>query len=236
MEERKITPEEIDQLFDFCRKHYVNQYDLQIELVDHLASDIENRWEQDPELSFKQALNQTYKDFGISGFSKIKCESEKALRKKYNHLFWAFTAGYFKFPKIMMTLAFTFLLFFILKLIQNDGLFIGIYVLLFLPFGFLYEFYIFPKHFTINLIPGKSFLLINYLKSIKSEMLFIFLFSFQSLNFFTIFNHGISNSWLQLGTAFIMAFYTIIIYAGCFFVPQKVREHFIEQFPQFVKS
>lgn len=233
---KQLNPEEIEKLFLFCRKHYVNQYDLQIELVDHLAASIEANWETEPEVSFAQALNKTYKSFGINGFSKIKEEKEKALRKKYNHLFWVFIVGYFKFPKIMMTLAFTFLLFSLLKLIENDGLFIGIYVLLFLPFGLLYEFYIFPKHFTINLISGKSFLLINYLKSIKSQMLFIFLFSFQSLNFFTIFSHKVPNSWLQLGTAFIMAFYTIVIYAGCFFVPQKVCEHFTEQFPQFVKS
>jgi hypothetical protein len=34
---RTITPEETEKLFAFCRQRFVYHYDLQVELVDHLA-------------------------------------------------------------------------------------------------------------------------------------------------------------------------------------------------------
>jgi hypothetical protein len=40
---RTITPEETRQLFEFCEKKRVKHYDVQFELVDHLASDIEEQ-------------------------------------------------------------------------------------------------------------------------------------------------------------------------------------------------
>jgi hypothetical protein len=42
----QLTTSQIDQLFTFTRQHYVEWYDLQSELVDHLANSIEAQWEQ----------------------------------------------------------------------------------------------------------------------------------------------------------------------------------------------
>ena len=39
MELKKLTSEQIDQLYLFTRQHFVEYYDLQTELVDHLAHD-----------------------------------------------------------------------------------------------------------------------------------------------------------------------------------------------------
>lgn len=37
----KLSTEQIDYLYQFTRNHYVEYYDLQTELVDHLANAIE---------------------------------------------------------------------------------------------------------------------------------------------------------------------------------------------------
>jgi len=37
----KLTESQIEQLFTFTQKHYVDWYDVQTELVDHLANGIE---------------------------------------------------------------------------------------------------------------------------------------------------------------------------------------------------
>jgi hypothetical protein len=39
-------------------------YDLQSELVDHLANAIETQWQENPKLSFNEALNKEFK-FGV---------------------------------------------------------------------------------------------------------------------------------------------------------------------------
>lgn len=38
---KTLSKEDIQNLYTFTRQHYVEHYDLQTELVDHLANDIE---------------------------------------------------------------------------------------------------------------------------------------------------------------------------------------------------
>ena len=52
----KLSAEQIERLYQFTRQHYVEYYDLQTELVDHLANAIEEQWQQNPKLSFEEAL------------------------------------------------------------------------------------------------------------------------------------------------------------------------------------
>ncbi len=55
----------------FTRQHYVEHYDLQTELVDHLANDIEKICEEQPNLSFEQAKTISFKKFGVFGFMDV---------------------------------------------------------------------------------------------------------------------------------------------------------------------
>ena len=41
----KLTENQIEALYKFTRQHFVYHYDVQTELVDHLANDIEQIWE-----------------------------------------------------------------------------------------------------------------------------------------------------------------------------------------------
>ena len=66
-----LKEEQIEKLYQFTRAHYVEWYDLQTELVDHLAGDIEHILAKDPELSFEEALHSSFKKFGVFGFSDI---------------------------------------------------------------------------------------------------------------------------------------------------------------------
>jgi hypothetical protein len=45
----KLTVQQVEHLYAFTRQHYVEWYDLQSELVDHLANAIEQEWERNPE-------------------------------------------------------------------------------------------------------------------------------------------------------------------------------------------
>ena len=67
----ELTKNQIDELYKFTRKHYVYHYDVQSELVDHLANDIENIWQETPNLSFEQARYKSFKKFGIFGFMDV---------------------------------------------------------------------------------------------------------------------------------------------------------------------
>ncbi len=100
----KITDQHIDELFQFTRKHFVEWYDLQCELVDHLANDIEQIWAENPSLTFEEAKMQSFKKFGIFGFSDIIERKSKALYKVYLKMMWTAFKDFFGWPKIVLTI------------------------------------------------------------------------------------------------------------------------------------
>ena len=67
----KLTTSQIDQLFIFTRQNYVEYYDLQSELVDHLANAIEMQWQENPNRSIDEALHIEFKKFGVFGFMDV---------------------------------------------------------------------------------------------------------------------------------------------------------------------
>ena len=99
----KLTNPQIQQLYTFTQKHYVDWYDVQTELVDHLANGIEEQIEQQPNLSFEAALNAEFRKFGIMGFGDVIEEKTKALNKYYRLLVWGYFKDFFKLPKIIVT-------------------------------------------------------------------------------------------------------------------------------------
>lgn len=99
----KLTENQIQQLYKFTQKHYVDWYDVQTELVDHLANGIETHLEQNPNGTFESALNSEFKKFGIMGFNDVIEEKTKALNKRYRKLVFKYFIEFFKLPKIVFT-------------------------------------------------------------------------------------------------------------------------------------
>lgn len=106
-----LSQSQIDHLFKFVRSKYVRYYDVQLELVDHLASDIEKEIIEHPGLSFEQALHKVYGRWPITGFSNYIAEKQHHLNQYWKRRFWNHLKQYFKLPKIILTLLVTFLLF-----------------------------------------------------------------------------------------------------------------------------
>lgn len=101
---KRITSEQYDAIFAFIRKHYVEYYDLQCELADHLANGIEALWEQNPNLSFDDALQREFKKFGVFGFMQVVEQRQLALSKKYGRLLWHYAKDYLCLPKILLSI------------------------------------------------------------------------------------------------------------------------------------
>ena len=99
----KLTSQQIDRLYQFTRQHYVEWYDLQTELVDHLANSIETQWQENPKISFDDALQVEFKKFGVFGFMTVVEERQVVLGKKYNKLVWQHFKSFFTIPKIIGT-------------------------------------------------------------------------------------------------------------------------------------
>lgn len=134
----KLSASQIEQLFVFTRKHYVEWYDLQAELVDHLANGIEKQWEQHPGLKFEDALQIEFKKFGVFGFMEVVEERQNSLNKKYSKLIWKHLIEFFKLPKIILILLTSAFVFYILKTLPAaTDYFMGFIVVLILGYFFL---------------------------------------------------------------------------------------------------
>ena len=97
----ELTTQQIETLFAFTKKKLVHWYDLQIELVDHLALRIEEEMNADAKLDFDKALEKVYKGFGIFGFAKIVQEKEQQLQRASRKMWWTAVREFFRWPKII---------------------------------------------------------------------------------------------------------------------------------------
>lgn len=120
---KKVSAEEIQRLYQFTRQHYVEYYDVQTELVDHLANAIEERWEENPEIDFEQVLQNEFRKFGVFGFMNVIEERQKAMQKRYLKLLWDEAKEFLKIPKVLLTIFSLFALIEVLSISRFSGMF-----------------------------------------------------------------------------------------------------------------
>ncbi|MDQ7959332.1 hypothetical protein [Flavobacterium lindanitolerans] len=116
----KLNEQQINQLYIFTRRHFVEWYDLQSELVDHLANSIEDRWKENPKLTFEEALGLEFKKFGIFGFMDVVDERRRFLSKKYSRIIWKHYKEFFRLPKIILTVSSMYFLYFLSEKLQDS--------------------------------------------------------------------------------------------------------------------
>ncbi|MCK5440853.1 MAG: hypothetical protein KAJ23_03070 [Maribacter sp.] len=121
----KLTQDQIQELYLFTQNHFVEHYDLQTELVDHLANGIEVQMMRQPKLTFKEALSLEFKKFGAFGFHDVIKEKTNAMEKRYWKIFLRFYKEYFKLPKVSLLIGVSLLLFFAMRTVPKE---VGKYV------------------------------------------------------------------------------------------------------------
>ena len=115
-----LTDLQIESLFKFTQKKFVHYYDLQLELVDHLASSIEDEMVANPNLDFEYALQKVYNRFGIFGFAKVVQEKSAALHKNNWRIWRSAVKEFFTIPKIAFTIAIFFAAIFLGEYLPPD--------------------------------------------------------------------------------------------------------------------
>jgi len=231
---RKITIEETNRLFKFCRDHYVYHYDLQVELVDHLASSIEEQWQIKPELSFEESLYKSFRKFGVTGFRKIKEQKQKELARRYNILLWKYLLEFYRWPKMLMTLAGTLILFTLLKMANSIVWVIVPYFIIISIAAFFYYYLVSRKQLKNIAKPGKKFMILEYLKQVQFVVILLSQTPVNMLNIGRFLDlHAVHQNWALMLISFLMISLNIIFYGYFFYIPFKIKEHFREQFPEF---
>jgi hypothetical protein len=227
----KLTTEQIDQLYAFTRQHYVEWYDLQSELVDHLANAIEEEWEQNSNRTFEEILNKEFQKFGVFGFMDVVEERQKFLNRKYNRLIWSYYREFFGLPKIILTMALVYGIHTINQLIVNSDVF------LIIAFSFLLVsvFYNFKRRYNLKKKAketGMKWLFEDIM--LNRDSILLFLLPSAIIKFFNFFQNNFEPSELSstLGeTALVLV--GLLVFIQLVIVPKRVAEDLTKTYPEY---
>jgi hypothetical protein len=229
----KLTPDQIQELYKFTRQHFVEHYDVQTELVDHLANDIEQIWQEQPTLSFEQARDMSFKKFGVFGFMDVVAERQNAMSKKYRKLLWSFAKNWFKLPKMILTALIFIIIYTGISSIYGRYFMYAVLLLMIIFSG--YKGYFIHKQFK-NRIQQTS------KKWMLEEMIFKTGFggiAMLLVNLFNMFNLTSYNSlvikpiWFTLGSSLFFTLLIIFIYVAIEVLPKKAEEILEIQYPEY---
>jgi hypothetical protein len=84
----QLTTSQMNETIHFYRQHFGEYYDLQSELVDHLANSIDAMGTISKR-TFEEALNIEFKKFGIYGFMDVVYK-DSGPKQKYYKIVWNF--------------------------------------------------------------------------------------------------------------------------------------------------
>lgn len=106
-----LSAQEIQQIHDFVKANLTqgDYYDIQVELVDHFASAIEEKRKENPDLQIETAIQEVWWSFEPYRFNRIFEEKYKAIIKDTMRQWFRGLLGWFKFPKIFFSVLVFFL-------------------------------------------------------------------------------------------------------------------------------
>ncbi|WP_348824628.1 hypothetical protein [Flavobacterium aestuarii] len=227
----KLSAQQIDQLFTFTRQHYVEWYDLQSELVDHLANAIEQEWEQNPNRSFEEILSKEFQKFGVFGFMDVVEERQKFLNKKYSRLIWSYYREFFGLPKIILTIALVYGIHTINLLIASPDFFPAI-VFSFSLIGLIYTL----KRRNDFKRKVKKTRLKWFFEDImlNRDSILLFLLPSAIFNFFNFFQNNLEPSqWTLLVSEIAFVLVGLLVFIQLMIVPKRAAADLSKLYPEY---
>ena len=227
---QKLSKEQIDSLYGFTRKHFVEYFDVQTELVDHMANDIEAIWIENPNITFENARDKCFKKFGVFGFMNVIEERQKALGKKYMRILCMFAKEWFKLPKFLITVM-SVLVLYTLFSIQH----IGFYLVYSIHVVFAVYYFVRYKHLKKQYkkrlkVTGKNWMLEEMIfKTSSANFILIFINILDSYRLESM----LGNFWFTLGLSCLCILIFLVAYITLTVIPSKAEKLLEETYPEY---
>jgi hypothetical protein len=97
-----LNKEQLHQIKEFIAQKGFNGVDVQMEILDHVASSVEDKMEENPLISIDAAVSETHQSFGIMGFSAFADGIANSIRAKYSRLFWRIFFSAFGYKYVLL--------------------------------------------------------------------------------------------------------------------------------------
>lgn len=221
---KQLNDSQIEELYVFTRQHYVEWYDVQTELVDHLANDIEATWENRPGLTFEKARDASFKKFGVFGFMEVVEKKAAQMNKKYWRIVWVVFKEFFKIPQVIITaticiVLFTLLTSFYQKWVYLSVVIIGVVVMIFQAIR-LKKKMKFKKTQKKWLLEENIYNLGGAINGINIFIQIVFRFS------------DISSNILLLLISFLLTSLILVVYITVFVLPKETSKILEKEYPE----
>lgn len=226
----KLTKSQIQDLYAFTRQHFVEHYDLQTELVDHLANDIETQWQQQPKLSFEEAKNNAFKKFGIFGFMDAIEHKGKAMNKRYRNYLWTELKKWFMIPQITATLS-LFLMFY-LSFSSSFAIALAVIYFVLVAVWSIYKSVQLNRQFRRRKeVSNKKWVLEELIFKQAGGTSIVILS--QIYNIFIITDEFLTNTYAIVGLSIAFTALVLIYYISFELLPNKAEKLLNETYPEF---
>ena len=229
MPNMKLNELQIEKLYLFTRQHFVEWYDLQTELVDHLANAIETQWQEFPNRTFEEALQIEFKKFGVFGFMDVVEKRQAALGKKYAKIIWSHFKNFFHLPQIIGTLSAVGILFYILKISLYSEIIVMSMLTLLLVFFFVELVRNARKMKKQSEETGKKWLFKEILTGYGQTSGFMFLPLQTVYHLRSLFNDDL----VLLGGSFLIIALALVQYIVLVLIPKKAEQYLKETYPEY---
>ncbi len=107
-----IDPNQLQIIRKFISSRGFSSIDLQMEIVQKIAAEIEQVRAKNPNLGIEAAVKQVHAAYGVLGFSTIEDEMRQRLMKKYTKQYWQAFVANFRWPNILFSIILAVLFFF----------------------------------------------------------------------------------------------------------------------------
>ncbi len=125
----QLTKQQIEKLRIHLEESGFKYIDVQIEILDHVATAVEERMTENTNLTFQDAVNQTQSSFGTKGFKQVEVSIIKGISSRYNKLFLEKFISLLNYKYIVLVLFSILLLYKVQGLIGDQGRFLTLTIL-----------------------------------------------------------------------------------------------------------
>lgn len=222
----EISKEQLLQIDQYLLKCGVKFLDVRSEIVDHFASILEKKLNNNPGLDFNKEIQNIHSDFKDNGFKNLLKEKTKSVQKRFYKQSIAQLITFFKLPKILIMVALFCALYWSMSFMEETASFFSVLsgVLIFLGFRLL---------FNVNMRNSKkdTFLVLNmtlYFFNIFYVCVMIFNFASGVKNeiYFLIF----STSFIKL----VVFVFLLLFYWSGEYVYRQNKKEIQKQYPNCV--
>jgi hypothetical protein len=224
-----LSEKEIEILYAYCETKGVRYYDVQAELVDHLADAIEKLQKQKPSLSFRELISEVDTQFAPDEFVMITKNKSVVIRKKYFNLYKEELFSFVRIPKLFLLI----LLYSLMFLFRDYTHDFYLPILQTLPLLFALNFFIWKRRlkldFGANIFDSRlSLISLRLVRWVTTRIIVIIYIPFAVL--YTFLHIKEYDQYPNFFTALYPLF--IVAYMSAVNIQYKIRYQIIADYPE----